>query len=318
MFPLAERYAAMAAAFLLIASPTGVAQIPPSQEIHTEMRNVSYHYTDRIAIQIQMLQGTLAPTQPGHVPVFDDTQSFEIHVTSAQVFVTVDSMAHMLNDYVLTRKDAPIKDISIQTQGNSLIVKGKKGALPFEATTILNLTPDGEIVLHTEKVRVAHLPVKGMMDLLGLEMADLINTKKIRGVRSDGNDLILNTEKVLPPPHIQGKISSVRVQGDNIVETIGTPEKSKPLMKGNYMSYRGGGSLGFGKLTMADTDLVLIDMDAKDPFDFYFQRYKEQLVAGYSKTTTNFGLRVYMRDFNKLPIQARAPAGKYSSVPNSQ
>jgi len=54
----------------------------------------------------------------------------------------------------------------------------------------------------------------------------------------------------------------------------------------------------------------LIDMDARDPFDFYFQRYKEQLTAGYSKTTNDFGLRVYMRDFNKLPSQARPPAGK--------
>ena len=301
---------AVVVAFLLFGASTVGAQTSPGTEIRTEMRNVSYHYTDRIAIQIQMLQGTLVPTEAGRVPVFDDTQSFEIHVTSAQVFVTVDSMAHVLNDYVLSRKDAPIKGISIQAKGNALIVKGKKGTFPFEATTTLSLTPDGEIILHTEKVKVAHLPVKGMMDLLGLEMADLINTKKIHGIRSDGNDLILNTEKVLPPPHIQGKISSVSVQGDNIVETIGAPDNVKPAMKGNYMSYRGGGSLGFGKLTMADTDLVLIDMDARDPFDFYFQRYKEQLTAGYSKTTNDFGLRVYMRDFNKLPSQARPPAGK--------
>jgi hypothetical protein len=264
-----------------------------------EMRNISYHYTDTIAVQIQQMSGKLRPTEPGHVPVFDDTKSFDIEVTSAQVFVTVDSMAHVLNDYVLARKDAPIKNINIQTKGNSLVVKGRKGALPFEATATLSVNPDGEIVLHTDKVRVAHLPVKGLMDFLGLEMADMINTKKIHGIRADGDDLILNTEKVLPPPHIQGKISSVRIQGNNIVETIGTPGKTAPLMAGNYMAYRGG-SITFGKLTMVDADLTLIDMDAKDPFDFYFQRYKEQLTAGYSKTTSNFALRVYMRDFNKL------------------
>ena len=143
------------------------------------------------------------------------------------------------------------------------------------------------------------------MDLLGLEMADLIDTKKIHGIRSDGNDLILNTEKVLPRTAIKERFPAAG-EGDNIVETIGTPDNVKPAMKGNYMSYRGGGSLGFGKLTMADTDLVLIDMDARDPFDFYFQRYKEQLTAGYSKTTNNFGLRVYMRDFNKLKVEAHA------------
>jgi hypothetical protein len=51
---------------------------------------------------------------------------------------------------------------------------------------------------------------------------------------------------------------------------------------------------------MSDTDLVLIDPGPKDPFDFYLDHYKEQLVAGYSKTTWENGLRVYMVNFNKL------------------
>jgi len=277
--------------------------VPAETGTQVEMRNVSYHYTDGIAIQIAQMEGTLHATLPGQIPAFDHTRSFDIEVNSAQVFVTVDSMAHVLNDYVLTRKDAPIRDIRIATQGSRLLVKGKKGSLPFEATATLSVNPDGEIVLHTEKVRVAHLPIKGLMEFLGLEVADMINTKKIRGIRADGDNLILNTEKLLPPPHILGKISSVSIQGNNIVETIGAPGHLKPRMAGNYMAFRGG-SITFGKLTMVEADLTLIDMDAKDPFDFYFQRYKEQLIAGYSKTTRNFGLRVYMRDFNKLATAA--------------
>ena len=65
------------------------------------------------------------------------------------------------------------------------------------------------------------------------------------------------------------------------------------------MAYRGN-RLQFGKLLMTDTDMVLIDPDPRDPFDFYLDHYKDQLVAGYSKTTPSFGLRVYMVDFNKL------------------
>jgi hypothetical protein len=220
----------VAAVFLLTASPqcdTQALPTPsPKDEIHMEMRNISYHYTDGIAVHVQTMEDTLTPTQPGHIPVFDDTKSFDIEVSSAQVFVTVDSLAHVLNDYVLARKDAPIQQISIQTKGNSLIVKGKKGAMPFEATATLSVTHDGEIMLHTEKVRVAHLPVKGVVDFLGLEMADLINTKKINGIRADGDNLILNTEKVLPPPYIHGKISSVKIQGNDIVETS-VPQESR-------------------------------------------------------------------------------------------
>jgi hypothetical protein len=65
------------------------------------------------------------------------------------------------------------------------------------------------------------------------------------------------------------------------------------------MYYRGG-TLRFGKLTMVDTDLLLVDADQKDVFDFSPARYNEHLVAGYSKNTPVHGLIVYMPDLNDL------------------
>jgi hypothetical protein len=51
---------------------------------------------------------------------------------------------------------------------------------------------------------------------------------------------------------------------------------------------------------MTDTDLELVDDDPGDPFDFSVDRWNEQLVAGYSKTTADRGLRAHMPDFNDL------------------
>lgn len=281
----------------------------PQDVVHVEMKNIAYHYTDGIAVHVGQLEGALTPTGAGHLPVFDDTNSFMISVSSAQMSIGLDSMARVLNEYVFDKKGSPIRNISIQDQGNRLLVKGRKGALPFEVSVTLSVTPGGEVLVHTEKMKVAHLPVKGLMEFLGLDVADLLNTKKLDGIRVQDDDVILNPEKVLPPPHIQCRVSSVSVRGNEIVETVGAPEKFSANVAGNYMAYRGG-SIGFGKLTMAGADLVLIDMDSKDPFDFYFQRYKDQLTAGYSKTTSNFGLRVFMRDFNKLPADRRGAVGK--------
>jgi hypothetical protein len=67
-----------------------------------------------------------------------------------------------------------------------------------------------------------------------------------------------------------------------------------------------GNQLRFGKLTMADADMTLIDMNPEDPFDFDLDHYKDQLVPGYSKFTATFGLRVYMKDFAK--VHPAAPA----------
>ena len=61
-----------------------------------------------------------------------------------------------------------------------------------------------------------------------------------------------------------------------------------------------GGALRFGKLTMNDTDLELIDSDPADPFDFSLDHYQDQLVAGYSKMTRKGGLCVHLPDFNKI------------------
>ena len=67
----------------------------------------------------------------------------------------------------------------------------------------------------------------------------------------------------------------------------------------NYVSF-GGGTIRFGKLTMTDADLRLIDADPRDPFDFFPARYQRQLVAGYSKNTATGGLRTLMPDYDDL------------------
>ena len=51
---------------------------------------------------------------------------------------------------------------------------------------------------------------------------------------------------------------------------------------------------------MQSTDLELVDMDPKDPFDFSVERWNDQLVAGYSKTTSARGLKAHMPDYNDL------------------
>ncbi|HVO75585.1 MAG TPA: hypothetical protein VMT35_16260 [Ignavibacteriaceae bacterium] len=41
---------------------------------------------------------------------------------------------------------------------------------------------------------------------------------------------------------------------------------------------------------MENTDMQIIDDDAKDPFDFFLDHYLDQLVAGYHKTSKDQGL----------------------------
>ncbi len=286
-----------------------------AHSVEVQMRNVMYHFTDRIAVHIRRLHGQLVPTK-GDLPVFDDKDSFTLQIGSAEIAMSTQSLANVLNTVVFANSDAPLKAVTVRAGSNGrLIVKGKlhrKGDLAFESEGALSATSDGKIRLHIEKAKALHLPVKGLMDLLGLEISDLIHTGKVNGIRAEKDDLILDPETLLPPPHIAGKVTAVRMEGDNIVQVFGSSaEMPMRVAAANYMAYRDN-LLRFGKLTMTDTDMILIDMDPKDPFDFYLDHYKEQLVAGYSKETPSFGLRVYMRDYNKLAkgksaVSARKP-----------
>jgi hypothetical protein len=99
-------------------------------------------------------------------------------------------------------------------------------------------------------------------------------------------------------------VTRVRIEGAQLVLVFSTRptdggRATKMVGTHGNMAYRGA-RLRFGKLTMSDADMILIDRDPKDPFDFFLDHYKDQLVAGYSKTTPESGLRVYMPDFNKL------------------
>jgi hypothetical protein len=97
--------------------------------------------------------------------------------------------------------------------------------------------------------------------------------------------------------------------GGKTTASSGEAEGGGASLPGNYMLFRGH-RVKFGKLTMEDTDLAVIDLDAKDPLDWYQDRYKDQLVAGNSKITDKFGLRAYVKDFTKL---ARPPAATPST-----
>lgn len=278
------------------------------QPVQVAMKNVMYHYTGAVAVHIVRLQGELLPVKPGTIVIFDDKNSFTLALAYAEISISCNALAQVLNENVFAADDSPIKELTIESRNNQLTVKGKlhrKDDVSFETVGTLTAEGDGRIRIHTEHLKTAHLPVKGLMDLLGMDLARMIDTRKVQGVSTDKDDLILNPEQILPPPHIKGQVTAVRIQGNDIVQVFGAPQASNFAAKltGNYLAFRHG-DLQFGKVTMRDSDLIMIDSDPSDPFDFYIDHYQDQLVAGYTKSTPDFGLRAYARDYNKIGRRA--------------
>jgi hypothetical protein len=277
---------------------------PVEAETQVEMVNVNIHLDSQLILHIRRLVGRFLPTRKGQPPTFDDKLSYIIAVDSGEVGVSMAGMTHAMNTYVFGDPDAPLKNLRLSSEGSQIRQEGtlKKGiGIPFEMLATVSATADGKIRAHPTQMKAEHIPVKGLLKLFGLDMAKLINTRKTKGVSVDDNDIILDPAQMLPPPRMRGRITSVRVQGDELIQIFGNETRNPAVERprSNYMAYRGG-ILRFGKLTMNDVDMQLIDADPSDPFEFFPDHYNEQLVAGYSKITPSGGLRVYMPDYNKI------------------
>src|ERR1700692_2713607 len=271
--------------------------------VQTQMQNVRYHFTETATVYIKVLSRALLPTEGAEFPIFDNKDSFSLRIGYAEIDIAAADLASIFNSYVFARANSPLKGVSMSIENGHLKIKGKLhdvGTIPFETESTLSPTDDGKIMLRTGKVKALHVPVKGMMNLFGVEIADLIKNGKVPGLEARGDDLVLDPSLVFPAPHMEGRVTAARIEGNTIVLNFGDKNHAtKARQTGNYMSFRGN-RLRFGKLTMTDVDMILIDMDPMDPFDFFLDRYKDQIAAGYSKISSNSALRIFVKDFNKL------------------
>jgi hypothetical protein len=273
-----------------------------------EMRNVGLRVGEGVVLQVRTLEGEFVSRSSTSPPVFDDPQSYIVRIRSADLSIDAGSLTTLLRAS-LANRPSPLRDVTITIERGMLEARGKlhKGVtVPFAMTASIAATPDGMLRLHATKLKAAGVPVKGLLDLLGLDVADLMKMPPGSGIRADGDDLLLDTTALLPPPRMEGRLARVTASGNGLALQMtgaGAPParpKTLPSPAARNYLYFYGGSIRFGKLTMADADMQLIDADPSTPFDFYPAHYEDQLVAGYSKNTRRKGLQVFMPDYSRV------------------
>ena len=93
--------------------------------------------------------------------------------------------------------------------------------IPFSTTASVSATPDGLLRLHVESMKAVGLPTKGLLELFGLKLDDVLDHKKRRGVDVQNDDIVLAAAQLLPPPEMEGRLTRVAVQGNRLVQTFG-------------------------------------------------------------------------------------------------
>lgn len=277
------------------------------------MRNVDYQIDDDITLAITGLQGALLPRIQDSMPVLDDPTSFAIALRDAEIAIDTASLGRLLNRYVFAYEGSPLRDLTVSVEDGLLVQKGslvKIVPVPFTIRARVSVTPGGEILVAPRDIEVLGLGVRGLMDWFGLELENLVRDSRSNGVRIESDTIYLDPEGLLPSPRIQGRLRGIRLEAGRLVQWF--REDSTPVAPSripgagrarNYMQFRHG-TLRFGKLTMHDVDLLIVDTDSTSPLVFSLERYQDQLIAGYHVTTRAEGLVVYLPDLSSLPRQA--------------
>lgn len=195
-----------------------------------EIRNVSLHLWDEVVIRVHALHGQVLATVPGRPPALDDATSFRIHVTAGTVALTGDDLGALLNHVVFAYPGAPLRDIRVRTDGTQIVQTGimHKGVdLKFRLRGTLDLLPDGRVRIHPTSVTVLGLNGERVLHMVGLHLESILDLRGAHGASVKGDDLILDPMAILPPPAIDGRLASIRVEGDAVVQEFVTlPEDS--------------------------------------------------------------------------------------------
>lgn len=273
-----------------------------------EMRNVGFHLDDSIVLRIRSMRAEAHDLEGEHVVVLDDKRRILLDIASAEIGLTGPDLSDLLNRYVFGYKGSPLSGLVVRTAGDHIVQSGvmHKGVdIPFTMEATLSVTTAGLIRIHPTSMKICSIPGLGLLDALHLTLEKLLDLKGAKGVFARGNDLLLDPTEILPPPKIEGHLTAIRVEGDEVVQTFGSPDAAGaapltvPVVASNYILFRGG-TLRFGKLYMVETELETIDEDPSDFFDFYLDYYQTQLVAGYHRTLPDYGLAAWMPDFGDL------------------
>ena len=278
------------------------------------MRKVNFYIIPSAALRIRTLRGQMRSLNGGPV-TFDDKNAFVIHLDYAEIGLNGSDITALMNSHIFAYPGAPLKHLKVRTSRSQVVQSGvmhKILDIPFEITADVSMTPAGLIRLHPVKTRILGVNGNDLMRAFNLSLEKILDLSKAKGVTVKGNDIFLDPVRILPPPAIEGRATAIRVEGDELVQTFGTIGSVPPLpppdtSAGAYMYYKGG-TLHFGKLVMLDAQMEIVDLRPSGFFNFSLDRYKDQLVAGYSKTLPDLGLQVYMLGLDKLSTAGKLPA----------
>ena len=253
-------------------------------------------------VYVRWLEGRMARARRNVNPTFDDPESFYLDINTGVLRANIGDIGNYLNNGL---ENSPLKNIKLSGDGKTIKLNGtlkKIIPLPIELVGELSATSDDRIRIHVTKLNVLKIPFKFVLGMVHVSVSDLFNSKNIEGLEVRENDMYFDTQKLLPPPHIRGHLTKVRVVNPDLEEVFGEAQDKVESVEEwrNFLRLKGG-TIDFGKLTMHGVDIIMIDISKDLWFNLDLTHYHDQLINGFTRVTPDSGLQIFMPDLRTIP-----------------
>ncbi len=296
------------------------------------LREVDFRIVGDLGFLVHELSATLVPTHPGAPTVFDDPTSFDIAVHRGTVTLDNTKLNALFGGYIFGYRNAPLRNVRVSAGDGFLDIRGemqRDGWVPFALKGKLEIRDGSTLVFHPTDVHVSGIEAGPVMRAAKVQVSDLLKIDTPI-VRLNGNDLVLNVDKLLPPPHLKINIVSLKLTSAGLDLVLDDGTKAGFTMPENapkHAMYLRGGDVKFMRTMPMNADIVIYpprESSPDDAFVFDMYHYRDQLVAGYFNFEPSGALSILMPSYRRLggarpgrPGGARAPRWR-SAVPGGR
>lgn len=268
--------------FAQTATNIGTATVTDSDNaVQLALHNAQFNFIEDLGFYVYDLNATLHPGTPSGLVDFDAPDEFKLEVHSGTVLVKPAALTTLFDRQVLAYNGAKMKNVTISTAQDELIVKGKvkimgmwlpltmKGPITLEDGQTLRMTPSS--------VKVLGIPMKSVMGMIGLKMGSMVDLDH-SGVKLDGDIIRLKVFEMFPPPVFTGMVQAVRVTPKGMeLSFVSQNPAAMNLPKLNSYVWMEEGQVRFFNIVIAHSHLLVQSEQPETPVEFFLYNYRDQI-----------------------------------------
>jgi len=263
---------------------------PNVNKANLEAQNSVLKIEDEIKLKLDIpyIDAEIFDRTPNDPLDFKDVSSFDLDVKKGILSLNANDLTNTVNTLIAKETDL-VKDFKLNfVPGNrvetSLQVKKSIFKLNISVGAQLHAqTVNNMIRVTPDKVNVGKIPVKKLMDFLGIELGDILKlTNTAGGIITSGDSIYLSPTKLVAQPVLGGHVTGVKTGIGSISLIMGDMSNYQPKELYGATNYLrlSGGNVNFNGFNLKDADVILKDGTPENPFDIADDPSKKIITKG--------------------------------------